>query len=214
MQKASLNAKLKWKSTLIKDVVDNFNTNIDYLAGKYKGFFHQEVYCFYIVGNLKNGRKTKAYIIANDISNNGETNNTNILNNSVSAKKYQVEDTILQSSVNSSNRTGKFGYWENKNEFYPTVNIVGFGNPFQGFSGQNVRHFKTPSHNFCYSNFYTDVNLEYGSKYVDVLNVFVDNFQIPSEIANDIESYELCYAKRNQIDIVSQFNNSLSRNKS
>ena len=201
MQKASLNAKLKWKSTLIKDVVSNFDTNSDYLSGKYKGFFHQEVYCFFIVGNLRNGRKTKAYIIANDAVVGDALSTSSYSTLGVTGSKYQLEDTIDLNKVNFTEKTGAFGYWENQNEVYPTSNIEGFGNPFVGFSGNKVKHFKTPSHNFCYTNFYADSNLEYGSRYLDILNVFVDSFVIPAEIASEVVSYELCYAKRQQVDI-------------
>ena len=209
MQKQALTAKLKWKSTLVSNIVQqegssstSFTSNDNYLSGKYKGFAHQEVYSFFIIGNLANGRKTGAYLIANRESIPDDIIASIVGSRvGVTAKKYQLEDTINFSSLDFVNNTGEFGYWENEDEYYPEQNIEGFGNPFEDFVGKRVRHFKTPSHQLCYQNFYSDSSLNYGSKDLDVLSVIVDDFVIPSEIADYIVSYELVYAKRTQVNI-------------
>jgi YD repeat-containing protein len=205
MQKSALNCKLRWKSTLLSEVVGNkgvYNAfdNRDYIGGKYKTFGHQEVYAFYVVGNLINGRKTKGFIIANRHSISSDLDASTLASGvSVTAKKYQVEDTIL--NVDGQERTADFGYWENQNETYPTNVIKGYGNPFGILAGEKVRHFKTPSHNYCYNNFYSDANLNYGSKDLDLLSLCVTSFIVPEEIKSLIVSYEIYYAKRNQLDI-------------
>lgn len=206
MQKQALKAKLKWKSSLISNVISTngdgtFISDNDYLSGKYKGLCHQETYAFYIIANLKNGRKTNGYIIANreaildDLSSSLVGGKVGVV-----AKKYQIEDTIDFATVDYVNNTGDFGYWENQDETYPEQNIEGFGNPFEELKGKKVRHFRTPSHELCFSNFYNYPDINYGSKELDILSVIVE-FTIPEEIKDQVVSYELCYAKRNQIDI-------------
>lgn len=214
MQQAACNMELRVKSELIQDVVreseslptqdtlyisTSFTNNLNTLGGAYKTLMHQEVYAFYIKATLKNGLGTVGYIIPNRaLTTNDRTTSAQWGN----YEKFRVEDTCSVDTDYMSDNVMKFGVWENTNETYPNKVIEGYGNPFGSLAGQNVRHFKTPSHHFCNANFYDPTpDVQYGITSLDVLKVIVKSFTIPAEIEDDIENVELCFAKRSGVNI-------------
>lgn len=175
---------------IANNVVINYNTRLVHLdaQGGYgnnqiraKGFAHGEVYAFYIRFNMHSGMKTRWYHIpgrealASDIA----AANFTGLNLSQPYQKYQVDDTC-----DTAGATSNMGYWENKNEQYPTE-----GN----FPTGNVRHHRFPSIEYCKRVHYLNEPL-YGVQYLDKLSIDVENVDVLQN--PEIQSWEIGYAKR------------------
>jgi len=84
--------------------------------------------------------------------------------------KYQIEDT---STVNGDGVSGKMGFWENKNEVYPSWFPVDSNDNV--FAGQPVRHHRMPS--------LRALN-EYGQKFVDNINTAAETETIVAEASS------------------------------
>lgn len=221
MQKSACDIQLRCKSKLVQDVVGDaeqlsvsdriysstsFISNLNYLGGAYKTLMHQEVYCFYIRAILKNGITTQGYVIPNRALTTGDREvNANYINN----PKYKVEDTCSIDTDYSGENIINYGVWENQNETYPNKIIGEYGNPFGSLAGQKVRHFKTPSHHYCNSQLYDSIpEANYGASSLDVLLPVIKTYILPPEIEDEIESVELCFAKRD-VDNITNLGQSL-----
>jgi hypothetical protein len=102
-------------------------------------------------------------------------------------KLFQVFDT--------SKNDGTMGYWENENETYPTC--------FPDFSGQKVRHHKTPSIEQIKRRFGSDIFFDGAGAGTGidginsrVLTINISNVVIPNELADEICYWGVFYAKR------------------
>lgn len=166
-----------------------------------RGFQHGEVYAFYIVFRLNNGGYSRAFHIPARLPYNNELD-ADISTDVPDVKVFEVNDTCNALGNPMTNNAGTFtpdntaisnmGYWQNRNEFYPSE-----GN----FPTGNVRHHRFPTMAFCKGRYYNSVN-EYGVTALDMLGIIASNVVIPVEIQDLVQGYEILYAKRD-------YNNSL-----
>jgi hypothetical protein len=166
-----------------------------------RGFQHGEVYCFYIVWRLNNGGYSRAFHIPGRLPYNNETN-ADISTDVTDVKVFEINDTCNALGNPMTNNAGTFtpdntaisnmGYWQNRNEFYPSEGNFPIG---------NVRHHRFPTMAFTKGRYYTSVN-EYGVSALDMLGIIASNVVVPPEIADLVQGYEILYAKRD-------YNNSL-----
>lgn len=178
------------------DIVINYTTNVkgmfspfdksDISALQKGGFRHFEVYAFYIWFRYTDGSYSPAYHIPGRVSNAPDLVNSSIgIAQGITAPKFQLEDTCLTD--------GTMSYWENEDETYPS--------DFPDFAGQNVRHHKFPSLRFIKENAvalgYTTVEANLmGITLMPILGISVSNVNIPSELASQIDGWQIGYAKR------------------
>lgn len=182
-----------------------------------KSFSHGEVYAFYIRIKIKGGGWTKAFHIpgraVESLPLGGMENdlNSSLLNDfgtqypylsydlliDYQSKYYQTQDTTRNIFGSIGNFSGQFGFWENEDETYPNIDDFSPVNGSEDLRGKKVRHHRFPSYKKMIS--YNNGIPEYGFNKRDILGVRVvfpiEHF--PSEIAEQIEAYELLYAERN-----------------
>jgi hypothetical protein len=191
MQKYANLVRLKCASKLISvsPVYEPMTT------GKEKSFAHREVYAFYIKYNLTSGRTTEGFPIPGpDLTVDNLATSAIASAESVTAKKYQVEDTIA--SFDLATKTCSFGVWQNTSETYP--NTTDFDSSTIGgrdLRNQPVLHHRFPSVRWCKENFYSG-EPEYGKSMLDMLGIIVENVIIPAEYATEIIGWEIYFAKR------------------
>ena len=218
---------------------------------KKKSFRRGDVYALYISFILNDGTETMAYHIPGraptrigygntpPISNfiletaalaDYETTSgayvgmstTEILSIVPSAKTYQIFDTSILNTVDTTN----MAFWENENETYPNTEdfdiwtVAADGTPEQttdSLRNKKVRHHKFPSNknndfgymptsqNFSIPNNYSDSNPSDGKRVifnesVRLLGFKLKNIRIPRDILNQVQEYRVYYAKRNEQD--------------
>lgn len=214
LQKYATLINLKFKSTLLPNVIIDVNQSykVNEQNNKQKGYMHEEVYAFYLIGKLKRGGWTRAFHIPNrapttiqgtisgqedDLNSTLEFQDNSLLSDIAvdsTSKYYQTRDTTRD--IDGSG-VGTFGLWLNEDELYPTTddyNATDVGG--EDLRGQKVRHFRFPSIKKLKSSLYS-ANGEYGRRSLDVLGLVIDNFPtIPTEISDIIEGFQICYAKR------------------
>lgn len=194
---------LKWNSTLVtpRNLTESFKVHAQ--NGEKKGFAHEEVYAFYIRFKIKGAGWTAAFHIPGRAAE-GTENSLNSalvasdttlnvdLSISSSSKFFQIRDT-----AGGQDAPGKFGFWENQGEVYP--NLPEFNSTAIGgtdLRGQKVRHHRFPSIRKMKESYFFNLP-NYGKSVLDVMNVEIASFPvIPTDIASQLEGYELCYAKR------------------
>lgn len=158
------------------------NPNIVDVSNLQKGGFRAfEVYAFYIAFRYKDGSYSQAYHIPGRASTAGETDASAIL---TTALKFQVEDTCATD--------GTMSFWENQSEVYPE--------DFPDFAGENVRHHKFPSLNFIMDNATTlgqpGLVTTMGLTSLPVLGFDASNVVIPVDLEEEIDGWQIFYAKR------------------
>lgn len=185
------------KKVSIIDISNSHKNNMS------AGFAHGGVYAFYIRLHLRNGSAARDFHIPGRPIYGGETGISAQATTEgfVGVKVYQFEDTTNQGGhsysldgdsitnrVTSMASNTNMGYWENQNEVYP-VNFA------SGLAGQKVRHHVFPTIQKCSRQHYTD-STTYGSIQMDVLGIDVTNVIIPPAILDQIEGWQIVYAKR------------------
>jgi hypothetical protein len=191
MQKYVNLIRLKWHSKLVS--VDPVYEPMK--SGEEKSFLHEEAYAFYIRFKLRNGSYTEAHPIPGvDLTAADRAASAVASAEGLTAKKYQVEDTIP--SYDRTTRSGYFGKWENENETYPdTPDFDSTSVGGRNLRGKKVLHHRFPSIRFCKSNLYSG-ELEYGRSKLDMLGISVENVIIPLNWRRQIVGWEIFYAKR------------------
>lgn len=192
-QKYANLVQIRWKSELATVVA---SPNIPLTSGKQRGFMHEEVYCFYMVLKLNNGRNSQAFIIPGPAPQGSDLTQATVATAQglPNAPNYQIENTCR--NVNTSDQTGDCGVWINQDERYPDIEEFDsstIGGP--NLRNQLVRHHKMPSIRWCRSNLYAG-NLNYGRTVLDSLGLQVSNVQIPVELVDRVVGWEVHYAKR------------------
>ena len=177
------NISIKWRiqSTYEQSLTSNIRSSSLQLGG-FRAF---EVYAFYIVFRYKDGSYSPAYHIPGRQAISSELLQSSLATaQGFTAKKFQVEDTC--------STDGTMSYWENESETYPS--------DFPDFANQKVRHHKFPSLNYIMTNAsavgYSSLETQLGRIRLPVLNFTASNVVIPSELANDIDGWQIYYAKR------------------
>ena len=182
--------KIQWTSTLEPT---SFRPQLTTESGQIRGFMHGEVYSFYMVLKLKNGRNSRAFTIPGPNSISGDlANSTYGAAQGLTAPVYAIEDTCR----NLSGNTGDCGIWINLDENYP--DLPQFDSTSVGGSNlrnQPVRHHKMPSIRYCKQNIYNG-NTDYGRAYLDALGINVSNVIIPANLQDKVMGWEIHYAKR------------------
>ena len=213
LQKYANLITLKFKSELLSVIDLNQSYKLNDQNNKKKCYTHQEVYDFYVHAKLKKGGFTEAYhipgraatTIQGTISGNENDFNTDLVGQdstlstdiaiSGTSRYFQTRDTTRD--LDNGTFTGTFGLWENDSEFYPNTddyNSSDVGG--EDLRGKKVRHHRFPSIKKCKDSFYSSDG-EYGKSKLDALSVVIDSFPtIPSEILDQIEEFQLLYAKR------------------
>jgi len=193
MQRYANLARIKWTSKLV--TTDDNPANLMH-TGEEKTFMHEEVYAFYIRYKIVDGTSTDAFFLTGpDLTSGDRATSTVASGKGITAKKYQVEDTIPL--FDAVNKNGYFGKWENENEVYPsTADFDSSAVGGQDLRGQKVRHHRFPSIAWCKDNLYQGTT-NYGKDTLDMLGISVENVIIPSQYAADIVGWEIFYAKRN-----------------
>lgn len=161
-----------------------------------RAFLPGEVYAFYMHFVYANGSISKGYHIPGRIPVTGDktllTNgaDTGLANNTY--QNYQVYDTC-----NVTGATTNMGYWENRNEPYPTIKYS--SGPLDGQfvfpQDTNVRHHRFPSLQYLKSIVYTN-DTSFGCQNLPVLGITVNNVNIPLDAQGDITGYFVSFAKR------------------
>lgn len=161
-----------------------------------RGFMHQEVYAAYVRYKRTAGGFTKAFIIpglqptALELATSTEAATGGMPN----MKKYQVEDTIR--TFNPTTFDGDLGIWQNENELYPdtaSFDSTTVGGP--NLRGVKVCHHRMPSIGWCKENLYK-FEASYGKSKLDLLGLKVTNVIIPDVYKDQLDGYEILYAKR------------------
>lgn len=193
LQKYANLIRLKWHSKLV--TTDDNPSNL-MRTGQEKTFMHEEVYAFYIRYKIIDGTTTDGFFISGLPLTSGDRAVSSVAAaKGVTAKKYQVEDTIP--AFDTTNKNGYFGKWENENEVYPnTADYDSTAVGGQDLRGQSVRHHRFPSIAWCKDNLYQGT-VNYGKDTLDMLGISVENVIIPSQYAADVVGWEIFYAKRN-----------------
>ena len=191
MQRYANLVNIRWKS----DLVDLNPVPDEVLSGKKRGMMHQEVYALYIQYSLTEGGWSRAFTIPG-VPHTATSNNASALatTQSITAKVYQVEDTIP--SFDAPNRKGLCGVWYNQNETYPdTVDFDSSTIGGENLRGTAVRHHRMPSIRWCKQNLY-QFEAQYGRTKLDLLGIEASNIIIPAEYTDRINGYRILYAKR------------------
>lgn len=180
-------AELKDVSTLAESYKINDQNNIE------KGFWHEEVYAFYVKLKLKGRGFSEAFLISGRPPVSGETARYIDAGRAgpqrdinINARIFQIDDT--------SSPDGTFGYWENEDEFYPFTDDYASVNGSEDLRGKKVRHHRFP----CIRARKAAISDPlYGLTKLETLSVVVDHFPpLPPELEDIVEGYELFYAKR------------------
>jgi len=217
LQRVANKVRVKWVAK------KNFTRDSSYSPAK-KDFNHdtktfapREVYAFYLVAELTDGTITEGFHIpalshlteAQIISAGYRDASTEAADQSIVAKKFQVEDTATcTNSGSSTGATGEMGLWENQ-ETYPNLP------EYEDFAGKPIRHHRFPSINFFREKvtetapgsgiFRLPFNIVQGTaaaesigvEWLPDLGIRVENVNIPVEIRPFIKSWFIAYAKRN-----------------
>lgn len=176
----------------ISKEVDMNNIPPAIFSGLQKGFAHGEVYALYIRLKMKDGSKSKAFMIPGRLPQSGETDT--ITDSGVTAKRFQIHDTVL--FPNSSERTGTPGLWVNQDETYPDA--IQFDSSSVGgenLRNQPVRHHKMPTHRWVAKNFNSG-DSRYGKDKLDIIGIRLSGVVVPVELQGIVDSYEILYAER------------------
>jgi len=111
-----------------------------------------------------------------------------------------VQESKLYQVLNTANRIGKMGFWENENETYPDTDdwdVFDSSGQIDTLRNNNVRHHKFPNPASPYPTipYYnrTGTNTCEGR----VFGIKLSNVYIPDEIKNEIQGYGIFYAQRN-----------------
>lgn len=203
MQQYALMVQLKWGSLQR----ETFPVDPQVLSGQLTGFFHREVYAFYIQYSLTQGGWSRAFTIPGPSLSPADLAPSTLAaaGGSPNIPKFQVEDTIPDFDFNS--RTGDFGKWQNADETYPdTVDFDASSLGGQNLRGKPVRHHRFPSMRWFKQNIY-QYDSTYGRSELDILNLQVSSVVIPSAYAPQINGYRILYAQRNSGNstVVGQF---------
>lgn len=190
-------------NTKLVSITDINNSHKNNMPG---GFAHGGIYAFYIRLLLKNGSTSRAFHIPGRATYGGETNASTSATTEgfVGVKVYQFEDTTNQAShtysldgdtnrVTSMASSTNMGYWENQNELYP--NNFASGPPPLNLAGQKVRHHVFPTIQKCSQTHYS-TDTAYGNSKLDTLGIDVVDVVIPPAIADQVEGWQILYAKR------------------
>jgi hypothetical protein len=217
-QKYANNIKIGY-TTVLTSAISNVDNNGILAASKIdstpKGFFHREVYPFYISLILLDNSETEPYIIPGRNALSGDLNISQFATGQAAdqglpadVKKFQIEDTAIPIDAT----TGTMGYWENKNETnYPSTQKGDFngtipydGHTFNGspnipgptrnLTGTKIKHHRFPSLRYCKINHYPSEPL-YGRRLLDILGITVSNVQIPDQIKAKIQGWKIYYGK-------------------
>lgn len=192
-QKWSNLIKLKWTSKLINTNSLEESYKVNKQNNIEKGFWHEEVYAFYIKLKIKGRGFSEAFLISGRAPEGDETKTYLELGStgpqktiSPNAKVYQVDDT--------SGPSGKFGYWENEDEFYPYTDDYAPVNGSEDLRGKKVRHHRFPSIRVRREAISDPA---YGKYKLDALGIDILEFPVlPVELSSIIEGYEIFYARR------------------
>lgn len=165
-------------------------------SGTKKSFMHREVYAIYIQYSLAAGGWSRAFDIpGRALLPQDRVPSATAAIGSVTAKTFQVEDTIL--SADTVAKTGTMGAWENADELYPdTPEFDSSGLGGENLRGKPVRHHRFPSLNWCKKNLY-QYEPNYCKTKMDLMGLQVSNVIIPAQYTNQITGYRILYAKRN-----------------
>jgi hypothetical protein len=193
MQQCALLVNLQWGSVR----KNTFPADPQVLSGQLTGFFHREVYAFYIQYSLTQGGWSRAFSIPGPALLPADRTNSTLAaaGGNTTIPKFQVEDTIPNFDAVSG--IGAFGKWENATETYPDTidfDASSLGGP--NLRGQKVRHHRFPSMRWMKQNMY-QTDAAYGRSTLDVLNLQVSSVLIPSTYASQINGYRILYAQRN-----------------
>lgn len=192
MQQFANLIELRWTSKIIQ--VDPVYQPM--VEGKEKSFLHREVYGFYARYSKTDGTFTNAFHIPGPVLNAGDRATSLLgIGEGMTAPVYKVQDTI--GNFDAINLNGTFGKWENPLEFYP--NTADYDSRAMGgldLRGQPVTHHRFPSIAWCRQNLYSGT-VGYGKDVMDMLGISVNNVIIPAQYANQINGWEIFYAKRN-----------------
>lgn len=165
----------------------------------FKGWASGEVYAFYIKLKIKGRGLSDAFLISGRPPEGNETAYFSTLGAgydvqkaiSSTAKKYQIDETA---GIN-----GKFGYWENEDEYYPNTDDFAPVNGSEDLRGKRVRHHRFPSIDRMRElglDFSSIIGV-YGISWMNALGIEVESFPtLPPEVADQIEGYQIFYAKR------------------
>ena len=126
-----------------------------------KGYTREEVYAFYVVWVLKDGRETFGYHIPGR-SSSGSNNELNLVTNPSTIEQKALPDIYnfhLYTNTDNSAYINNMGFWENQDEIYPqgpnytTLDVAASGAPVASgkpdLAGEKVRHHHFPSNNSC-----------------------------------------------------------------
>lgn len=191
MQQHALLVNVEW----VSELVDVNPPSQDILTGKKRGHPHEEVLAVYIQYSLTEGGWSKAFVIPGPSPQAGdEATSTEASLQGITAKKYQVEDTIPY--VNVAAKTGGCGVWINDNESYPnTAEFDATSLGGRNLKNQKVLHHRMPSIRYCKANLYP-FDTTYGKSKLDMLGLRVSNVIIPPQYTDRINGYRILYAKR------------------
>lgn len=194
MQPYASMIEFRWKSELI----DGLNPPEEHISGEKKGLMHEEVYAFYVRYRLSQGGFTKWFVCVGAAPTNPDLATSSIAANAgfsgTLPKKFQLEDTI--SGLDAGSKSGICGVWINTTETYPNLpqyNAAGIGG--EDLRGKPVRHFKMPTLGYCKTNLYA-TETQYGISKLDILGIQAFNVIIPPQYTDQINGYEIGYAKR------------------
>jgi hypothetical protein len=201
MQRYANLISVGWKSELMDILVPDQA----HVRGEKRSWMHEEVVSLYVRYSLTRGGWSQWFIIPGRAPVAGDTDaSTLAATQGITAKKYQVEDTIP--SFDLALKEGVMGYWENENEQYPDhpdfdSSAIGGAN----LRGVNVRHHRMPSISWCKTNIYS-TETAYGKNKLDLMGVKLTNVIIPAEYADQIDGWQLGFGKRtlNNATIIAQ----------
>lgn len=193
MQQWANLVKMEWQS----EIIDAISPPIEHVTGKKKTLAHEEVYAFYIRYRKTRGGKTKWFVAIGPEALNNETvpSTEATAGGGTSVAKFKVEDTIPY--YDYPTKTGGFGIYLNDTETYPdTPEFDSTSIGGTNLRGKLVRHHKTPSQRWCFTNFYLS-DSTYGKNRLDLLGFRALNVRIPNKYKDLIDGYEIGYAIRN-----------------
>lgn len=140
-----------------------------------KGFMDGDVYAFYIALRFIDGSLSRAFHIPGRAARAGELDSVTL--DGLSGLRFQLEDTADPKTQSNP----LLGYWQNATERYPNNSNV-----WGSLAGQLVRHHKMP----------TIEKIGYSAQNVESIGIKFDNIQIPAEINDIVQGYEIFYAKK------------------
>jgi hypothetical protein len=195
---------LKW----ISQIATPFSDGISLDAGFDKRtFIHKEVYAINIHLVLMDGSVTEGFHIPWNWKTDAGINSAHFrdistrgVEQGLSLKKFQLEDTCETTFSSNASAIGKTGFWENQDETYPNLpeyDSSSLGG--QNLKGQKVRHHRMPS--ICYmAATYTAANTAYGKTQLDQLGLVAENVIIPNDLKPFVKSWFLSFAERSPND--------------